>query len=117
MIERISLAIATSLLGASAAFAEIGPGEAFRHIGETGTVCGTVASAHYASRSRGQPTFLDMGSAYPNEPFTALIWGEDRGKFGLPEMLAGHKLCVTGQISEYRGRPEIVVRNPSQISE
>jgi hypothetical protein len=31
--------------------------EAKNHIGETATVCGKVVSTHYASRSRGQPTF------------------------------------------------------------
>jgi hypothetical protein len=48
-------------------------------------VCGTVASTHYAPRSRGQPTFLNLGHAYPNEDFTAVIWGENRAQFGTPE--------------------------------
>ena len=34
--------------------------EASKHIGETATVCGTVASANYATRSRGKPTFLNL---------------------------------------------------------
>jgi len=41
--------------------------EAAHHIGETATVCGTIASASYASHSKGQPTFLNLDKAYPNQ--------------------------------------------------
>ena len=37
--------------------------------------------------------------------------------FGNPETLyAGKRLCVSGVITDYRGRPQIVVRDPSQIN-
>jgi hypothetical protein len=88
------------------------------HLGETGTVCGVVASAKFAASSRSQPTFLDFGSPYPNAAFTAVIWGDDRPKFGTPETaLRGKRICVTGQISEYHGKPEIVLTDPSQLSQ
>jgi len=62
------------------------PTEAASYIGKNATVCGQVASATYAARSRGRPTFLNLDRPYPNPIFTALIWGEDRGKFsGSPE--------------------------------
>ena len=44
--------------------------QAAGHIGETATVCGVVASAHYARRSQSQPTFLSLDKAYPNQVFT-----------------------------------------------
>lgn len=54
---------------------------------------------------------------YPNQVFTILIWGSDRGKFGNPERDYSRKnICVTGAIQEYRGAAEIVARNPSQIT-
>ena|SRR6266851_2023363 len=34
--------------------------DAAKHVGETATVCGVVASAHYAASSRAQPTFLNF---------------------------------------------------------
>jgi hypothetical protein len=34
--------------------------EAKDHIGETRTVCGKVASTHFASKSKGEPTFLNL---------------------------------------------------------
>ena len=35
--------------------------EARNHVGETATVCGNVASTHYAA-SRGRPTFINLDS-------------------------------------------------------
>lgn len=78
----------------------ISSNEAANHIGETRTVCGQVASAHYAERSRGKPTFLNLGAAYPDQEFTILIWGSDRAKFGAPEdSFNGKHICATGLIT------------------
>jgi hypothetical protein len=90
--------------------------EAKDHVGEVATVCGKVASAHFASATKGQPTFLNLDEPYPKEIFTALIWGSDRGKFGNPESkYRDARICVTGRVSSYRGTPEIVVSEPTQI--
>jgi hypothetical protein len=90
--------------------------EAKARVGETQTVCGKVVSARYAAGSKGQPTFLNLDEPYPKEIFTILIWGEDRSKFGTPETEYRDKnVCVTGKITSYRGTPEIVATEPSQI--
>jgi hypothetical protein len=46
-----------------------------------------------------------------------LIWGSDRGKFVTPPETAfkGKTVRVTGKITAYRGTPEIVVNDPTQI--
>jgi DNA/RNA endonuclease YhcR with UshA esterase domain len=92
--------------------------DATKYVGKKAIVCGQVASSNYASGSRGRPTFLNLDRPYPNHIFTALIWGEDRIKFSAPPESAhgGKKICVTGTISSYEGRAQIVVRNPSQIT-
>jgi hypothetical protein len=46
--------------------------EAKDHVAETRTVCGKVASTHYATGSKGQPTFLNLDEPYPKEVFTLL---------------------------------------------
>ena len=100
------------------AFDSIVPADAAKHVGETATVCGTVASTRYANRSRGQLTFLNLDRPYPNQVFTALIWGSDRQAFGAPETrYANRRICVTGPIQSYHGAAEIVVRNPGQITQ
>ena len=106
----------TALSTAVLASESITPAEARSHIGETATVCGHVAGVHYAARSHGQPTFINLNKPYPNAPFTVLIWGSDRGKFGTPETAySDHDICVTGQIRQYRSAPEIVASDPKQI--
>ncbi len=90
--------------------------EAKNHVGESATVCGDVVSTHYAARTKGSPTFLNLDKPYPNQIFTILIWGSDRSKFGDPEEKYGNKkVCVTGLIKNYRGVPEVVAEQPSQI--
>jgi len=96
--------------------AQISAKEAKDHIGQVETVCGKVASTHYADRSKGQPTFLNLDEPYPHEIFTVVIWGNDRGKFGAPESkYRDARICVTGKIGSYRGTLEIGVTEPSQI--
>lgn len=90
--------------------------QAAQHVGEKATVCGYVASSRYLSSSRSKPTFLNLGKPYPDEDFTVVIWPEDRAKFGHPEDSFLHKnICVTGDITSYRGKPQIVAKNPAQI--
>jgi len=90
--------------------------EAKNHIGDRATVCGKVVSTHFAKSSKGEPTFLNLDEPYPKEIFTILIWGSDREKFGTPEdEYKGIRVCVTGKITSYRGRPEIVATERGQI--
>ncbi len=104
-------------LSAAAQTSRIPAREASNHIGEFATVCGTVETAHFAYRSKGQPTFLDFDAPYPNEDFSVVIWGSDRTNFSIrPEVAYRDKaICVTGQISTYRGAPQVIVREPNQI--
>ncbi len=90
--------------------------EAKKHIGEMATVCGKVVSTRYAARSQSQPTFLNLDEPYPRQIFTIVIWGSDRPKFGEPEATyRGKSVCVTGQIKEYKGVPEVLASEPEQI--
>ena len=44
--------------------------------------------------------------------------GHNREKFGTPETsLRDKRICVTGQISDYQGKPEIVLTDPSQLTQ
>jgi len=88
------------------------------YIGERTTVYGPVIGATYASSTKGQPTFLNVGENYPDPTrFTVLIWGSDRSKFSpAPEIqYKGRTIYVYGLIEDYQGSAEIVVTSPSQI--
>jgi len=92
--------------------------EAKDHVGEVRTVCGKVVSTHYASGSKGQPTFLNLDEPYPKEVFTILIYGSDRAKFGTPETkYKDASVCVSGKITSYRGKAEIISTEASQIAQ
>jgi hypothetical protein len=115
---KLAATSALLLWAASAYAAAVGPEDTPKHVGETATVCGTVSSAKFAPNSRSQPTFLDFDRPYPNAPFTAVIFGDDRPKFGTPATaLRGKRICVTGQIRDYRGKPEIILNEPSQLTQ
>jgi hypothetical protein len=105
------------LPGAAALDQTLTPAEAADHLGEQATVCGKVATARYAAASRGKPTFLNLDAPYPKSIFMVVIWGNDREKFGAPEIaFRDRNICVTGRISSYRGEPQIVVTEPKQIT-
>lgn len=91
-----------------------------QHVNEDARVCGFVAQTRYAEASNGQPTFLNFGQPYPNEVFSAVIWGgaPERAKYPeLPEMLyIRRNVCVTGRIELYEDKPQIVVRHPAQLT-
>jgi hypothetical protein len=114
---KIFLVTAAAVLWATLALAQnsISEAEARNHVGEKATVCGEVAST-YAARSHGNPTFINLDKPYPNEIFTVLIWGSDRPKFrDREEAYRSKRICVAGKITDYKGVPEIIAYEPSQI--
>lgn len=91
--------------------------QAASNIGKKMTVCGKVVSTKFLSRSKGQPTLLNLDKPFPNQIFTVLIWGSDRNRFKeSPEDMYNSKtICVTGLIKEFKGKPEVIVNDPEQI--
>ena len=110
------LGLLAFLLPVAAAAADLTARQAAGYVGKAETVCGTVASATHAERTKGKPTFLNLDEPYPRHIFTIVIWGTDRPKFGAPEAsLMGRRVCVTGRIETYKGKPQIVVADPRNL--
>jgi DNA/RNA endonuclease YhcR with UshA esterase domain len=89
------------------------------HIGSTVTLRGPVRSTKYAQRSSGQPTFLNVGKAYPSSGrLQVVIWGRDRRHWSRPPeaTYSGRKIAVRGQVRMYRGVPEVFADQPSDIA-
>jgi hypothetical protein len=97
---------------------EVPAAEAGRHVGEVVRVCGFVAGAAHIASVSGKPTFLNMGRAYPDQDFTAVVWGRVRSRFETPpeRLYDGKTICVTGKVELYKGKPQITVESPDQIS-
>jgi hypothetical protein len=109
MMRSCRLALLFVLASSTSLAQEIPATEAAKHVGENATVCGTVASEHTATSSKGTPTFINLDRPYPSQVFTLLIWGDDREHVGkIPE---SGRICGVGRITEYRGSPEIVLRD------
>jgi hypothetical protein len=105
-----------ALWASSAGAASVSPADAAKHVGETATVCGVVTSAKFLADARSQPTLLNLDKPYPDQLLTIVIFGDDRAKFGTPETaFQGKRICVTGVIQIYQEKPEIILKNPSQL--
>jgi hypothetical protein len=117
IVVRVLVAVGLALSVALVVSAKsVAPTDAINHVGQKAEVCGVVSSAKYAPKVRGAPTFLNIGAPYPNEDFTAVVWGTTRARFpSPPETLQGTRVCVSGVISVYRGKPQIEVADPAQI--
>ena len=116
-MKNLILTVMFISLTSAALVSTISPSEATRHVGENGTVCGTVVDVHTAPRTNGSPTFVNLDKTYPNQVFTILIWGSDLSKFSpAPSTWNGKTACATGRIELYRGKPEIVAHDASQIT-
>jgi hypothetical protein len=86
--------------------------DAKNHIGEHATVYGKVYSSKL---TRGGTVLLDVGGAYPNEEFSVVEFHGDSDYHELVK-LEGETISVTGTIKDYRGKPEIIISSPSDIS-
>lgn len=91
--------------------------EAIKYVGKRITVCDRVFGGIFIQKSKSQPTFLNVGAAYPNAPLTIVIWLTNRKKFRYkPEdYYKGRNVCITGEIIVYKGKAEMVVDDPDQI--
>lgn len=92
--------------------------DAKNFVGQTKTVCGNVVRATFAENTNGQPTYLDLGRAYPDASrFSVIIWGNRRANFPSPPetLYRGKTICVNGVIRTYQGVPQIEARTPAQI--
>jgi DNA/RNA endonuclease YhcR with UshA esterase domain len=85
--------------------------EAKDHIGANAAVTGTVVEVNKAERL----TRLNFDKAFPKQPFTAVIFSSHTNAFADLDQLKGKAIEVTGKITEYRERPQIVLTSTNQL--
>ena len=86
--------------------------EAAKHVGEIATVTDKVDGVHQSGRGN---IFLNLGGKNPNQIVTAFIPAASAGDFSNPQQYEGKTVAVSGKITLYHGKPEIIVTNVSQI--
>ena len=88
--------------------------EAAKHVGETAIVKDRVDGFHHSGKGN---MFLNMGGKYPNQAFTAFIAASSAAQFSQAQQYEGRIVAVSGKITLYKGKPEIIVNSPSQLRE
>lgn len=83
--------------------------------GKTITICEKVTETR---ETKGGNVLLNFGKPYPNNAFSVIIFKRDRDKFSYnpQEFLQGKTICLTGTVIMYKGKPEIVIKNESEIA-
>ena len=91
--------------------------EVGKYIGDSVKVCGHVYDTYYAVRTENTPTFLNMGAKYPDQKLTVVIWGDVRKTFEFKpeEFYKDIQICIVGRITEYQGKPQIVITSREQL--
>lgn len=87
--------------------------EASKHVGETAVIMGEVEDVHQTGREN---VILTMAGKYPKQVFTVFIPATTAVKFPHPEQYKGKTIAVSGKISLYHGKPEIIVMSPNQLT-
>lgn len=77
----------------------------------TGKTIYTTAKA-YSSKDIGSMILVNLGAAYPNQVLTVVIKGKAKETAA---SLDGKTITVTGEVIDYKGKPEIIVTEPNQI--
>ena len=83
------------------------------HVGDLASVRGTLLDT-YASKTG--TVFLDFCEDYETCPFSGVIFADDAKKFGDLGRYTKQTVTLTGKISSYQGKAEIILSDPSQIS-
>ncbi len=85
--------------------------DAAQYVGQRVTIEGRIVR----TKDIGSITFLNFSQE--RGQFVAIVWAEDYVNFPAPpaELYAGKKVWVTGEISTYKGVPQIVVHSPEQL--
>ncbi|MGA2915998.1 MAG: hypothetical protein ABSE89_08245 [Sedimentisphaerales bacterium] len=86
--------------------------EAPNYTGKYACVTGIVDHTY---TSRTGTIFLNFCPDYRTCPFGAVIFGSNASKFPNPNQFTGKNVEITGFITAYQGRPEIVLESPAQI--
>jgi DNA/RNA endonuclease YhcR with UshA esterase domain len=85
--------------------------EAKEHIGAQAVVKGKIAEVNVGERI----TRLNFEEAYPKTPFTAVIFPRSTNQFPEVEKLKGKTVEISGKVTAYHERPQIVLTSSNQV--
>ena len=80
--------------------------DAANHLNETVTITAKV----YGTKDVGSMILVNVGAAYPDSPLTVVLRGDTKSL-----AVDGKTITVTGQVIDYKGKPEIIVTDENQV--
>ncbi len=80
-------------------------------VGEEKTVRGLVADVHQTKKVK----YLNFDDKYPNNSFTGVVFARSFDKFPDLNKYEGETVEITGEISLYNGKPQIILNDETQI--
>ncbi len=96
-------------------------GALLENIGQRVEIVGKIEHYRYGTTRYGKPyIFLNMTWPFPQHTFTIVLWSEALAAFGKqndPVQYCNHWVSVTGVVEVYKGKPQIAVEVPSQITQ
>lgn len=91
---------------------KIGTADADKYYDQTMTVTGRVAQVTI----RPTVTFLNLDKAFPDSPFTVVIFHGHSSFYGDANALRGKSIEIKGKIKNYRDKPEIALDSTNQLT-
>lgn len=86
--------------------------EAKKHIGDTRCITGRVIRVQ---QGNGGVHFFDFCEDFRICPFTVVVFPSDLKRIGDLRQLQGRQIEIDGQVREYDGRAEIILKRLSQL--
>ncbi|MEJ0091357.1 MAG: hypothetical protein WDM80_16625 [Limisphaerales bacterium] len=90
---------------------KIGTAQASQYYDQALTVTGKVAQVTV----RPTITFINLDQPGTSSPFTAVIFKENISLFGDVQKLKGQDVEISGTITEYHDKPQIVLESTNQV--
>ena len=91
---------------------KIGTADADKYYDQTMIVTGKVAQVTV----RPTVTFLNLDKAYPDSPFSVVIFHGHSSFYGDANALKGKSIEIKGKIVKYHEKPEIALDNTNQLN-
>jgi DNA/RNA endonuclease YhcR with UshA esterase domain len=85
--------------------------DASKHVGDSLTVRGYVADVFESEKV----SYLNFGKKFPRNIFTCTVFAGSAGSFGELKKYRGRQVEVTGKITSYKNKPQMILWTEAQI--
>lgn len=85
--------------------------DASKHVGDSLTVRGYVADVFESEKV----SYLNFGKKFPRNVFTCTIFAGSAGSFGKLKKYRGRQVEVTGKITSFKNKPQMILWTEAQI--